>query len=143
MGEAAKIVVGLVMGIVMMGTIMLIATMMVEIAVDLMSKQPTALNVNALKLAAKIVVGLMMGIVMMGTIMLIATMMVEIAVDLMSIRLTALNVNALKLTIVPHHMMQEHKASSPNPKVRGHVDHVQLLLLWQQLRHVWLKLAHP
>ena len=42
--------VGLVMGIVMMGTIMLIATMMVEIAVDLMSKQPTALNANALKL---------------------------------------------------------------------------------------------
>ena len=38
------------MGIVMMGTIMLIATMMVEIAVDLMSIQTTALNVNALKL---------------------------------------------------------------------------------------------
>ena len=34
--------VGLVMGIVMMGTIMLIATMMVEIAVDLMSIQTGA-----------------------------------------------------------------------------------------------------
>ena len=42
--------VGLVMGIVMMGTIMLIATMMVEIAVDLMSIQNTALNANALRL---------------------------------------------------------------------------------------------
>ena len=52
-----------------------------------------------------------MGIVMMGTIMLIATMMVEIAVDLMSKQPTALNVNALKVTIVPHHMMQEHKVS--------------------------------
>ena len=38
------------MGIVMMGTIMLIATMMVEIAVDLMSIQTTVLNANALKL---------------------------------------------------------------------------------------------
>ena len=52
-----------------------------------------------------------MGIVMMGTIMLLATMMVEIAVDLMSIQTTALNANALKLTIVPHHMMQDHKVS--------------------------------
>ena len=42
--------VGLVMGIVMMGTIMLIATMMVEIAVDLMSIQTTAPYANALKL---------------------------------------------------------------------------------------------
>ena len=56
-------------------------------------------------------VGLGMGIVMMGTIMLLATMMVEIAVDLMSIQTTALNANALKLTIVPHHMMQDHKVS--------------------------------
>ena len=38
------------MGIVMMGTIMLLATMMVEIAVDLMSIQTTVLNANALKL---------------------------------------------------------------------------------------------
>ena len=38
------------MGIVMMGTIMLIATMTVEIAVDLMSIRLTALNANALKL---------------------------------------------------------------------------------------------
>ena len=38
------------MGIVMMRTIILIATMMVEIAVDLMSIQNTALNANALRL---------------------------------------------------------------------------------------------
>ena len=37
------------MGIVMMGTIMLLATMMVEIAVDLMSIHNTAQNVNVLK----------------------------------------------------------------------------------------------
>ena len=38
------------MGIVMMEPIILIATMMVETAVDLMSIQNTALNANALKL---------------------------------------------------------------------------------------------
>ena len=44
----AAIRVGLMMGFVMISTIILIVTLMVEIAVDLMSSKVYAYNVNAL-----------------------------------------------------------------------------------------------
>ena len=100
----------------MMKTTMKPASLMEEIAVDLMSIQIIAQNAYALKeeegaveelqhllelqlVEAAIRVGLVMGIVMILTTILIAPMTVEIAVDLMSIHNTAQNVNALKTRI--------------------------------------------
>ena len=97
-----------VMVIVKMIQILQTATMMEEIAVDLMSIQIIAHYVNALKEEQEVAeelqhltelqlpelairVGLLMGIVMISTTILTVTMMVEIAVDLMLIHNIAQN----------------------------------------------------
>ena len=83
------------MATVMMSTTMKPASLMEEIAVDLMLIQIIVMNACALKKKLAIRAGSLMGIVMMSIIMKPAFLMEEIAVDLMSIPIIAQNVYAL------------------------------------------------
>merc|ERR1711884_252200 len=76
-----------------MATTMLIVLMMEEIAVEIMSKLPTAQFVNAKKANVKHQYGKEIIIVMMATTILDVNMTEEIVVEMMSRPLTAKSVN--------------------------------------------------